>query len=71
VSAGSVLAGGILVIAGTGVVVYGSFRYRATARELEDGRFETGRSTVGPVTAAAVLTVSILLTLLISLLVDV
>lgn len=41
VSGGSMLAGPMLLVAGTGVVVYGSYRYRVIARELTGGTFVT------------------------------
>lgn len=71
ISASSVLAGSVLLVAGTGVVVYGSLRYRATARELSTGTFTTARSTLGPVVAAAVLTGAMVVALLILILSDV
>lgn len=70
VSTGSVLAGSVLLLAGTGVVVYGSLRYRSAARELAAGTFETPRSTAGPVVAAATLTGAVLVALLILVLSD-
>jgi putative membrane protein len=70
VSVGSALAGSVLLVAGTGVVVYGSLRYRATARELTAGTFTTARSTVGPVVAAAVLTGAMLVALVVLLVSD-
>jgi putative membrane protein len=70
VSVGSVLAGSVLLVAGTGVVVYGSLRYRTTARELADGSFPTARSTTGPVAAAAVLTAAMLVALVVLLVAD-
>lgn len=70
ISIGSVLAGSVLLVAGTGVVLYGSRRYRATARELTDGTFATVRSTTGPVVAAAVLTGALLVALVVLLVSD-
>lgn len=54
-STGSVVAGAVMLAAGTSVLVYGSLRYRATAHELADGAFPTVRSTTGPIVAAGVL----------------
>lgn len=70
VSVGSVMAGSVLLVAGTGVVVYGSWRYRRTARELQDGSFPTARSTLGPVVAAVVLTAGVVLALVVLLVSD-
>jgi uncharacterized membrane protein YidH (DUF202 family) len=70
VSVGSVVAGSLLLIAGTGVVIYGSHRYRTTARELSAGTFATARSTTGPVVAAVVLTVAMLVALVVLLVSD-
>ena len=70
VSVGSVLAGSVLLVAGTGVVVYGSCRYRATARELAAGTFTTARSTAGPVVAATVLTGAMIVALVVLLVSD-
>jgi putative membrane protein len=65
VSVGSVLAGTVLLVAGTGVVLYGSRRYRRTARELTEGAFPTPRSTTGPVVAAGILTGAVLVALVV------
>ncbi|CAN5289490.1 hypothetical protein BH09ACT10_BH09ACT10_28570 [soil metagenome] len=70
VSVGSMLAGSMLLVAGTGVVVYGSYRYRAIAHELTGGTFATARSTRGPTVAAAVLTGAMFGALIVLLLSD-
>lgn len=67
VSLGSILAGSVLLVAGTGVVVYGSWRYLRLSRELAEGDFPTARSTVGPIAAAAVLTAAVLVALVVLL----
>lgn len=60
ISAATLVAGSVLVAAGTAGVAYGSLRYRSTARELSQGRFDTPRSTTGPILAAGLLLVSVL-----------
>lgn len=67
VSASSLAAGSVLMVAGVGVVAYGSRRYRATARELVAGDFGTARSTTGPVVAGAVLAGAVIVALVILL----
>jgi putative membrane protein len=52
-------AGALLVAVGGAGLGYGTLRYRAVNRELEDGRFVTGSSGVGPQYAAVVLFVSL------------
>jgi hypothetical protein len=47
-SISGVAAGAVLLIAGAGVAVYASLRYRAIARELAGRTFETARSTTEP-----------------------
>lgn len=70
VSAATLVAGSVLAAAGTAGVVYGSMRYRSTARELAQGRFETPRSTTGPIVAAGLLLVAVLLAGVIMLIAD-
>ena len=61
-------AGALLVAVGGTGLLYGTARYRDTNRELEGGRFVTGAGTRGPILAAAVLLVTIVLALVLVLL---
>lgn len=61
VSVASVVSGAVLVLVGGSGIVYGTLRYRELARELERGEFETARSTTGPIIAAGVLLIVMLL----------
>jgi uncharacterized membrane protein YidH (DUF202 family) len=58
-SGATLLAGAVLAAAGTAGGVYGSVRYRSTARELSEGRFDTPRSTTGPVAAAGLILLAV------------
>jgi uncharacterized membrane protein YidH (DUF202 family) len=60
-SGATLLAGAVLAAAGTASGVYGSLRYRATAHELSQGHFETPRSTSGPILAAGLILLAVLL----------
>lgn len=66
-SAASLWAGGVLVATGVAGVAYGSARYRSTARHLRAGRVDTGGDTAGPLVAAGILVVAILVAVLIML----
>nr|MCW2729148.1 hypothetical protein [Aeromicrobium sp.] len=70
ISVASVLAGAGLLAAGTSVLVYGSLRYRSTARELANGTFGTARSTTGPIVAALVLLTAMIAALVILIVAD-
>ena len=52
-------AGALLVAVGAAGLGYGTVRYRAVNRELEDGRFVTGSRGAGPQRAAVVLVVAL------------
>lgn len=54
-SAASLLAGGILVLAGAAGVCFGTVRYRRVARDLRRGEVVTVAETFGPTLAAVVL----------------
>ena len=54
-------AGALLVAVGAAGLGYGTLRYRAVNRELEDGRFVTGSHSAGPQRAAVVLVVALVL----------
>jgi uncharacterized membrane protein YidH (DUF202 family) len=64
----SLCAGGVLVVTGVGGVAYGSARYRSTARDLVNGSLDTVGRTTGPLVAAAVLVVALLLAVVVDLL---
>ena len=55
----SIVSGTLLLVTGVAGIVYGSVRYHHVDRELKRGQFETRRSAWGPVGAAAVLMVSV------------
>lgn len=55
VSVASLLAGGLLVLAGAGTVVYGTLRYRRVAGELRRGTAATASGSAGPSIAAVIL----------------
>jgi putative membrane protein len=61
----SVLAGGVLVAAGGVGVVYGTMRYRSTARALRRGDLDAAQSTIGPIVSAAVLLVAVVLSIVV------
>ena len=52
-------AGALLVATGAAGLGYGTVRYRAVNRELEDGRFITGSHGAGPQLAAVALLVAL------------
>lgn len=64
----SLLAGGVLVLAGAGAIGYGTLRYRRVASELRRGTAPTAASTAGPTTAAVLLLVAVILAALVLLL---
>jgi uncharacterized membrane protein YidH (DUF202 family) len=51
----SLLAGGLLLLAGAVAVGYGTFRYRRVAAELRLGTAASATSSTGPTLAAAVM----------------
>jgi inner membrane protein YidH len=67
-SAYSLTAGALLVAVGGTGMVYGTTRFRDTNHELEAGRYVTGAGTRGPILAAAVLLVAIVVALVLVLL---
>ena len=68
VTATTLTAGGVLVVVGTAGVVYGTVRYRAVSRELEQGEFVTGGKAGGATAAALALVLAVLAALTILLL---
>ena len=70
ITASAVAAGSVLLVAGGLGVGYAVLRYRAVARELEQGRYVTGASTAGPLVAAAVLVVAVVGSLVVLLMGD-
>jgi uncharacterized membrane protein YidH (DUF202 family) len=51
----SLVAGGLLILAGAASVIYGTLRYRRLARELSAGTGASAASSAGPSIAAGVL----------------
>lgn len=54
-STSSLLAGGLVGLAGIAAVAYGTLRYRRLARELRAGTSASATSSTGPTVAAALL----------------
>lgn len=59
----SVIAGGVLIAVGAVGLIYGTSRYRRVNREIESGRYITGRRGRGLVLASLVLIIAVLVAL--------
>ena len=60
ITAASLVAGGVLILAGAVGVVYGTIRYRRVAEAIRRGDVDRISSSLGPSVAAAVLLVAVL-----------
>ena len=60
ITAASLVAGGVLILAGAVGVVYGTIRYRRVAEAIRRGDVDRISSSLGPSVAAAVLLAAVL-----------